>query len=417
MKEAENDALSLSKGYKQTEVGLIPGDWEVKKLGDIAFIKRGKFTPRPRNNPIYYGGNIPFVQTGDVTKSNGKIINYTQTLNEEGLAVSALFRKGTILMTIAANIGYTGILQIDMACPDSLVAIDGIKTDNEFLSFYFSFKREKLEELATTGAQMNLNIERLSPFRIPLPPTKAEQTAIATALSDADALISSLEKLIAKKRNIKQGAMQKLLQPKEGWLNKSLGEIGEITGAGADKLIVEGETPVRLVNYMDVFKRDFIYSKELNHWVTAPIHKANKCSVKQGDIFFTPSSEMRYDIAVSAVAMEDISDAVYSYHLVRLRLFEDWDLHFRTYIFKTKYFLGQAEQVCEGSGKRYVITLPKFRSLKIFYPPTKDEQTRIATILSDMDAEISALEAKLEKYKKVKLGMMQNLLTGKIRLV
>lgn len=220
--------MELIAGYKNTEIGIIPEDWEVKKLGDIASLKRGKFTPRPRNNPIYYGGNIPFVQTGDVTKSNGKIIDFTQTLNAEGLAVSTLFKKGTILMTIAANIGYTGVLQIDMACPDSLVAIDGLgKVDNDFLNFYFSFKREKLEELATTGAQMNLNIERLSPFNISLPPTKAEQTAIATALSDADALISSLEKLIAKKRHIKQGAMQKLLQPKEDWEVKSIFQIAD----------------------------------------------------------------------------------------------------------------------------------------------------------------------------------------------
>ena len=125
--------MELKTGYKQTEVGVIPNDWEVKELGEVAFLKRGKFTPRPRNNPIFYGGDIPFVQTGDVTNSNGKIMEYTQTLNEGGLAVSALFKKGTILMTIAANIGYTGILQIDMACPDRLVAIDGLeKIDNVF---------------------------------------------------------------------------------------------------------------------------------------------------------------------------------------------------------------------------------------------------------------------------------------------
>ncbi len=261
-----------------------------------------------------------------------------------------------------------------------------------------------------------MSLNQIGNLKIAMP-TKAEQTAIATALSDADALINSLSTLIAKKRNIKQGAMQQLLKPKEGWEHKSLGEIGLISGAGVDKLINEDEVPVRLVNYMDVFKRDFIYSNELNHWVTAPQHKAIKCAVKQGDVFFTPSSEMRYDIAVSAVAMEDIPNAVYSYHLVRLRLSEDWDLNFRTYIFKTRYFLGQAEQVCEGSGKRYVITLPKFRSLKVYYPKTKEEQNEIATILSDMDAEIQALETKLEKYRKIKLGMMQNLLTGKIRLV
>lgn len=85
----------IAEGYKQTEVGSIPQDWEVRRLGDVAEIKRGKFTPRPRNDPRYYGGNIPFVQTGDVTNSKGKISNYSQTLNKEGLEVSVLFKRGT----------------------------------------------------------------------------------------------------------------------------------------------------------------------------------------------------------------------------------------------------------------------------------------------------------------------------------
>ena len=126
---------------------------------------------------------------------------------------------------------------------------------------------------------------------------------------------------------------------------------------------------------------------------------------------------MRFHISSSAVAMEDIPDATYSYHVVRLRLFDDWDLAFRIYIFKTKYFLDQAETICEGSGKRYVISLAKFREMNICFPSDKTEQTSIATILADMDAEISVLETKLVKYKQVKQGMMQNLLTGKIRLV
>ena len=119
-------------------------DWEVKAISEIANIKRGKFTPRPRNNPIYYGGKFPFVQTGDKTKANGKISTFTQTLNNEGLAVSALFKKGTILMTIAANIGYSGILQIDMACPDGLVSIVGFeKIIDECINYYFYITKIK----------------------------------------------------------------------------------------------------------------------------------------------------------------------------------------------------------------------------------------------------------------------------------
>jgi len=393
MKVAENNAQSLPKGYKQTEVGLIPSDWEVKRLGDIAFLKRGKFTPRPRNNPIYYGGEIPFVQTGDVTKSNGKIINYTQTLNEEGLAVSALFKKGTILMTIAANIGYTGILQIDMACPDSLVAINGLgETVNDFLNFYFSFRRDKLEELATTGAQMNLNIERLSPFSIPIPPTLAEQSAIATALSDADALISSLEKLIAKKRNIKQGAMQKLLQPKEGWVVKKLGEVAEIyTGKKNNQDKVE--------NGLYPF---FVRSQT--------IERINTYSF-DGEAILIPGEG-------NIGKIFHYINGKFDYHQRVYKISDFKSGYFSKYIYRyiSEYF---GRHAMENSVKATVdsLRLPTFQVFEIPFPPTYKEQENIATILSDMDTEITALETKLEKYKKVKLGMMQNLLTGRIRLV
>ena len=389
----DNQQLTIKSGYKQTEVGLIPSDWEVKKLGDIALLKRGKFTPRPRNNPIYYGGEIPFVQTGDVTKSNGKIINYTQTLNEEGLAVSALFIKGTILMTIAANIGYTGILQIDMACPDSLVAIDGLgKTDNDFLNFYFSFKREKLEELATTGAQMNLNIERLSPFQIPLPPTKAEQAVIATALSDADALINSLEKLIAKKRNIKQGAMHKLLQTKEGWEVKKLGEIAEIyTGNKNNQDKVE--------NGLYPF---FVRSQT--------IERINTYSF-DGEAILIPGEG-------NIGKIFHYINGKFDYHQRVYKISDFKEGYFGKYIYRyiSEYF---GRHAMENSVKATVdsLRLPTFQIFEIPFPPTLEEQVEIATILSDMDAEINALETKLEKYKNVKLGMMQNLLTGKIRLL
>jgi type I restriction enzyme, S subunit len=115
--------------------------------------------------------------------------------------------------------------------------------------------------------------------------------------------------------------------------------------------------------------------------------------------------------------MEDIPDAAYSYHVVRLRLEADWDLLFRAYVFKTKEFLDQAARASEGSGVRYVITQAKFRQLSVYFPPNKKEQAAIAAILSDMDAELAALEQRLAKTRDLKQAMMQELLTGKTRLV
>ena len=115
--------MELKPGYKQTEVGVIPENWEVKPFQSLATIERGKFTARPRNDPKYYGGEIPFIQTGDVTNSRGWIKTYQQTLNPEGLKVSKLFPRGTLFFTIAANIGDVGFASFATACPDSLVSI------------------------------------------------------------------------------------------------------------------------------------------------------------------------------------------------------------------------------------------------------------------------------------------------------
>jgi type I restriction enzyme S subunit len=274
------------------------------------------------------------------------------------------------------------------------------------------------------NAQPFLDTKAISGFSIAIPPNVGEQCTIAGALGDVDALLAELEKLIAKKRDLKQAAMQELLTGKKRlpgfkgeWAAKTLKQLGDISGAGVDKKIRPNEVAVRLVNYLDVYKRDFIYSRDLYHIVSAPLEQANRCLVKKGDVFFTPSSEVPNDIGVSAVAMEDIPDAVYSYHVVRLRLPEDWDLKYRAYAFKSRQFLDQAERLCEGSGIRYVLTQARFRQLTVLVPPTTQEQAAIGTILFDMDAEIAALEQRREKTYALKQGMMQELLTGQTRLV
>lgn len=186
------------------------GEWNLYKLKEISKIERGRFTPRPRNNPIYYNGDIPFVQTSDVVNSNGIISHYSQTLNENGLKVSKLFEKGTILITIAANIGYTGVLDIDMACPDSLVGIicnDGF--DNFFLNYLLSIEQERMDRLASAAAQKNINIQFLKPYKLILPKLP-EQQKIANFLSQVDQKIDLLSQKVEQLALYKKGVMQKI---------------------------------------------------------------------------------------------------------------------------------------------------------------------------------------------------------------
>ena len=172
--------------HRETEIGLIPESWEVVKLGEVAHIERGKFSHRPRNEPRFYGGEYPFVQTGDVSNCDGYVRSYTQTLNEDGIAISKMFPAGTILITIAANIGFTGILEFDSACPDSLIGItpnEIVHTD--FLNYYLITQQPEMDRLAPKGTQKNINIQFLKPWPVPLPPVE-EQKEIAGAFSATD---------------------------------------------------------------------------------------------------------------------------------------------------------------------------------------------------------------------------------------
>jgi type I restriction enzyme S subunit len=192
---------------KQTEIGPVPESWEVVKLGEVAKIERGKFSHRPRNEPRFYGGEYPFVQTGDVSNCDGYVRAYTQTLNKDGLAISKMFPAGTILITIAANIGFTGILEFDSACPDSLIGI----TPNEnvhtgFLNYYLITQQPAMDRLAPKNTQKNINIQFLKPWPVPLPSVE-EQTKIAGAFSATDRKI----RLATQKRSQLQDLFRTLL--------------------------------------------------------------------------------------------------------------------------------------------------------------------------------------------------------------
>ena len=149
-----------------------PKGWEVKALGAIASVERGKFTPRPRNDPRYYDGVYPFIQTGDISASGGILSRWTQTLNEEGRAVSRSFPTRTIVIAIVgATIGETAILAREMYCPDSVIGItphEGVATA-EYLEYSLRFFKRVFRDMAPETARANINLETLRPLRLPVP--------------------------------------------------------------------------------------------------------------------------------------------------------------------------------------------------------------------------------------------------------
>ena len=246
---------------------------------------------------------------------------------------------------------------------------------------------------------------------VPIPPTKAEQTAIATALSDADALINSLEKLITKKRNIKQGAMQKLLQPQEGWEVKKLGEKADIFRGGSPRPIEDYLTihpaGINWIKIGDV-KKNAKYIESTEEKII-PEGLSRSRFVNEGDFLLSNSMSFGRPYILK------IEGCIHDGWLVIQNYQAHFDRDFLYYVLGSEAILQQYKSMASGSS---VLNLNKeiVKNVIINCPKSVEEQADIAKVLSDMDEEIISLETKLEKYRNVKLGMMQNLLTGKIRL-
>jgi type I restriction enzyme S subunit len=190
--------LDPSAPMKDSEVewlGQIPAHWKVKKVKFLAKILRGKFSHRPRNDPQLYDGPYPFIQTGDIVSANKYINEYQQTLNELGFAVSKEFPKGTLVMSIAANIGDLAILEFPACFPDSIVGFfPKAQVDLNFLYYNLESMKQELKITAPLNTQQNLNIERIGPLQTVSPPIN-EQHQIAVFLDQETA---KMEGLIAK---------------------------------------------------------------------------------------------------------------------------------------------------------------------------------------------------------------------------
>jgi type I restriction enzyme M protein len=176
----------------------IHPDWPVVPLEEACEIQRGKVSYRPRNEPRFYGGKYPFIQTGDIVRAAGGKIAYTQTLNEDGLSVSKLFQPPLVVITIAANIGDTAVLDFPSCFPDSVVGlIPKQGTDTHYLELAMRTKKQHLNDIAPQAAQKNINIEILKTVEIPLP-SLATQQQIVAEIEAEQALVAANREIITR---------------------------------------------------------------------------------------------------------------------------------------------------------------------------------------------------------------------------
>jgi type I restriction enzyme S subunit len=166
-------------------------------LASVATLERGKFSHRPRNDSRFFGGAHPWIQIGEIEAGRKRISTWTETLNDEGLAISKKFPKGTVLISIAATIGSVGILDFDCCIPDSIVGVTPREeTDSEFLYYYLTYIRGHLEDIAPQSAQKNINLQILSSLPIPALPLY-EQRRIVEELDALQSEVRELQRLQA----------------------------------------------------------------------------------------------------------------------------------------------------------------------------------------------------------------------------
>lgn len=406
--------MATQTGYKASELGMIPQDWEIRRIGDFAPLQRGFDLPNSE------------IQSGDypVVYSNG-IGNYHNCYTVKSPCI-ATGRSGTL-----GKVHY-----VEQDCWVHNTSLWVTKFDNcEPKFIYFLFQKIGFERFASGSGVPTLNRNDAHEFKIALPKSTAEQTAIATALSDTDALISSLQTLIAKKKAIKLSAMQNLLSGKirlpefaqrpdgsskttrqtelgcvpEDWEVVELEKVAEIKSGGTPSTnrseFWNGH--ILWCTPTDITSLSGKYLSDTNRKITEMgLNNSAAELLPIGSVLMTS----RATIGECAIAKRPMTTNQGFKNFICNRTVNNEFLYYLLSSQKDKFI-----ELCNGSTFLEISTT-QVRKFKITIPKSTTEQTAIAQLLSDMDAEIEALECRLKKTQSLKQSMMQALLTGKIRL-
>lgn len=409
----------VKPGYKQTEIGVIPEDWEIKYLSDFGKIQSGG-TPST-TMAEYWGGNIAWCTPSDITSTPTKYINVTErTITEAGLNNSAatVMPAGSILLCTRATIGELKINSIPMATNQGFKNITVNNSGNaEFLYYLLQTQKSRMLDLAIGSTFLEISKTALSKILLQIP-MRDEQNKIADALSDMDNLVVVLEKQIAKKKAIKQGTMQELLTGKRRlpgffgeWVNTKIGSITEVYSGG---------TPNTSEPAFWGGKIPWMNSGELNLKIVRQVQgRITEVGMDSSSTHFIPA-----ECVLIGLAGQGKTRGTAAFNTFPLCTNQSiaaiypnpnkFDSKFLYYKMDTQY--DQLRELSSGDGGRGGLNKKLILDYEVVIPQSIDEQAAIATILTEMDYEIENLEMKLTKYRQVKQGMMQQLLTGKIRL-
>ena len=409
--------------FKNTEIGMIPEEWEIGCFGDVLCTFSAGATPY-RGIPDYYNGKINWISSGELNYN--VIYDTIEHISEEALRNTnlCLHAPGTFLMAITGleatgTRGKCAFVGVPSATNQSCLAINGSnKMDIKYLYWYYRMYGDYLAFKYSQGTkQQSFTATIVKNLPITYPKQVIEQHRIASALTSIDNLISSLGKLIEKKKNIKQGTMQQLLTGKirlkgfsEPWVEKKLGDVAvNYTGLTY--------SPMNVKSYGTLVLRSSNIQKGIlvfNDNVFVDMDIPSRAIAKKNDLLICVRNGSKALIGKSAV-ITDYADGMAFGAFMTILHANDIQQDFLNYLWQADYI---QQQVKDNMGATInQITNADIEQFKIVVPHSLKEQQAIATILTKMDNEITALEAKRAKYEAIKQGMMQQLLTGKIRLI
>ncbi|MPM05506.1 hypothetical protein SDC9_51796 [bioreactor metagenome] len=411
----------IKQGYKQTDIGVIPEDWEVKPIGKLGLFSKGNGISRAESNT----GIIPCVRYGEIyTTHDNYIKKFYSFISREVANRAKKLKVGDVLFTasgetkedIGKNVAF--IDNIEAYAGGDIIILSPKNADSLFLGYLFNAPYVVTQK-ANKGqgdAVVHITKDSLRDIVIAIPESISEQTAIATALSDTDALIAALDKKIAKKQQIKQGAMQQLLTGKKRlpgfsgeWVEKKLGDICELKNGYAfksDTYALAGKFYILTIANV---QNGFLEIKNCNKIIDIPFDIQEHQKLEPGDLLISMTGN------VGRICFVDSKNCLLNQRVGKL-LPTNINEKFLYHILRHPNFINAMILKSHG-GAQANLSKSEIESFDLIIPVDKREQTAIAQILTDMDNEIAQLQRERDKYREIKAGMMQVLLTGRVRLV
>lgn len=391
-------------------VGINFEDWEQRKLISLGNLNRGKSKHRPRNDPKLYGGEYPFVQTGDVAKAGLFLNSYKQTYSEFGIQQSKLWDKGTLLITIAANIAETSILSIQVAFPDSVIGFESNQVDMVFLKNVIDNASNTLKSKVETSSQANLNLAKLSELNVNVP-SLSEQAKIGELFTILENAIALHQDKLDKLKQLKKGYLQVMFPEKDEkipslrfahlfsvWEQRKFKDFitkaGKKNSKGLDYPAYSVNNKLGLVSQKEQF--DGSRLEELA--------KTAYKIVEPDEFAYNPARINIGSIAFNHLNKTVIVSSLYVVLKMSKLLNDEYILQF----VNSPEFITEVKRNTEGSVREYLF-FESFKNIRFPYTNNLEEQKKLGSFFKQLDGVITLHQKKISNLQKLKKVYLQKL--------